>query len=308
VHERTLPELGVGQVRIRTSTTLISPGTERAFFLGLPNTTQIYPQFTGYNNIGTIVEVGPSVSDREVGMVVASPAHHASLVQIDATETSRVPDGVENERAVFFNMVSIALQGVRKARIEIGENVLVIGSGLIGLLAAQLARINGGLPVSVADRDLSRLEFAHALGLDTLHMAPGHNEGDGASFPVVIEATGHPDAVNTAFGVAAPFGRVVLLGSTRGITGEVNFYRDVHRKGLHVIGAHDIARPVKESYPAYWTQAADREVALRLLAAGRIDVAPLITHRFSSDDAPDAYGMLRNWDASALGIVLDWKS
>ena len=308
LQDRSLPELGAGQVRIRTSTTLISPGTERAFFLGLPNTTQTYPQFTGYNNVGTIVAVGPAVSDREVGMVVASPAHHASLVQVDASETSPVPDGMGTESAVFFNMISIALQGVRKARIEIGETVLVIGSGLIGLLAAQLSRINGGLPVTVADRELSRLEFAHALGLGTFHMTPERHAGEDLSFPVVIEATGHPDAVNSALGAAAPFGRVVLLGSTRGITGEVNFYRDVHRKGLHVIGAHDIARPMKESYPGYWTQSADREVALRLLEAGRIDVGPLITHRFNNDDAPAAYELLRNWDTKALGIVLKWRS
>jgi threonine dehydrogenase-like Zn-dependent dehydrogenase len=74
-----------------------------------------------------------------------------------------------------------------------------------------------------------------------------------------------------------------------------------------VIGAHDIARPAQESHAAYWTQSADRELALRLLADGRVNVGPLITHRFAASDAASAYELLRNWDATALGIILDWS-
>lgn len=307
LQERNLPDLKPDEVLIRTHTTLISPGTERAFFLGLPNTTQVYPQYTGYNNVGEIVAAGDAVTDRPLGMRIASPTHHASRVKTTSAETYPVSDSLDAVTASFFNLVSIALQGVRKARIEIGESVAVIGSGLIGLLAAQLAQLNGGLPVTVIDRDDGRLSYSRALGLNAV--VARRETGDMALAPpnVVIEATGHPDAVNSALALAAPHARVVLLGSTRGVTGEVNFYRDVHRKGLHVIGAHDIVRPQRESYPGYWTQADDREVALRLLAAGRIRVDPLITHRFAWHEAASAYDLLRSWDTSSLGIILDWR-
>ncbi len=308
LQERELPELKPDEVRIRTLASLISPGTERAFFLGLPNTTQAYPQFTGYNNIGEIIAIGERC-DRIAPLACASPAPRTTPPSSRQSPPKPIPcpTASDAEAAAFFNLVSIALQGVRKARIEIGESVAVLGSGLIGLLAGQLAALNGGLPVTVIDRDASRLEFARAAGLETVLSA---EDGSRVLDPpaVVIEATGHPDAVNAALDLAAPFGRVVLLGSTRGVTSEVNFYRDIHRKGLLVIGAHDIARPALESHAAYWTQSADREVALRLLAAGRIRVEPLITHRFSASDAAGAYDLLRNWDVSALGIILDWRT
>jgi L-iditol 2-dehydrogenase len=156
------------------------------------------------------------------------------------------------------------------------------------------------------------LSFARAVGLNAILSPSAHAPQADAPLAgelapaVVIEATGHPDAANSAFGIAAPGGRVVLLGSTRGATAEVNFYRDVHRKGLTVIGAHDIARPDHDSYPGYWTAAQDRTVGLRLLAADRLQVRPLITHRVGWRDAESAYEMLRNWESGALGIVLDW--
>ena len=305
IQKRELPPLEPTEVRIRTQVSLISPGTERAFFLGLPNTTQIYPQFTGYNNIGEIVDVGGQVSGLEPGMRVASPTHHASLVQALGSDTYPVPGGVEDQIASFFNLTSIALQGVRKARIEIGECVAVFGAGLVGLLAAQLAQLNGALPITIIDPEAKRLAFAQEVGVSAL-ASPNGLTGDAAP-SVVIEATGHPNAVNTALALAATGGRVVLLGSTRGVTPEVNFYRDVHRKGLTVIGAHDIARPQYESHAGYWTQSDDRKVALRLLAAGRLQVEPLITHQLPWDDAVSAYETLRSWDANALGIILDWR-
>lgn len=305
LQSRTLPHLKPEEICIRTQTSLISPGTERAFFLGLPNTTQTYPQFTGYNNVGEVLAVGEAVADFAPGIRVASPSHHASIVHAPASETYRVPDKLDNKTASFFNLVSIALQGVRKAHIEVGEPVTVIGAGLIGLLAGQLAHINGALPVTVMDRDASRLAFASAVGLKPVVASVAG--GDISEAPVVIEATGHPDAINSALALAAPGGRVVLLGSTRGVTGEVNFYRDVHRKGLLVIGAHDIARPHYESRPGYWTQSDDRRVALRLLAAGRLRVEPLITHQIAWNEVDSAYEPLRNWDAGALGIILNWQ-
>ena len=128
----------------------------------------------------------------------------------------------------------------------------------------------------------------------------------GGGADVVIEATGAPALVATAFQMAAEKGRVVLLGSTRGASERVNFYRDVHRKGLHVIGAHEITRPQHENSPGYWTQFSEHKVCLELLARGRVDVAPLITHRYNWREFPQAYAHLADWDKEALGILIEW--
>ena len=78
--------------------------------------------------------------------------------------------------------------------------------------------------------------------------------------------------------------------------------------GLTLIGAHDSARPQRESTHAFWTQVDDQRVALELLARGRLNVQPYITHRFPWQDAPAAYNILKSWDKSALGILLDWSA
>ncbi len=218
-----------------------------------------------------------------------------------------------SEEAVFFNLCIISLQGVRKARIELGEPVLVLGGGLIGLFAMQLAKLSGALPVMGADLADSRLKLATDVGADYA-LNPGVSDFDqqlaeitkGKGPAVVIEATGHPEVINTAFKLAGWCGRVVLLASTRGETEGVNFYRDVHKKGLNVIGAHNSVRPRQDSSPNFWTTRDDWELSLRLIAQHRIVVAPLITHRLPGTKVAEAYQLLMEWDENLLGVVLSW--
>ncbi len=248
-----LPVPAAGQLLIRTTASLISPGTERAWFLGLANTPATYPQTAGYSNVGQVVQVGAGVTGWQVGDRAASAAHHAAYVAVNAAECVPVPAGLADEEAAFFNLASIALQGVRKARVELGEPVVVIGGGLIGLMAVQLARLSGALPAMVVDKNPGRLEFAELIGADAV------------------------------------------------------LYRDVHKKGLVLLGAHNNARPRVDSAPGWWTQRDDQRTALALLAARRLAVQPLITHRFAWRAAATAYDLLKQWDLNALGMVLNWQ-
>jgi 2-desacetyl-2-hydroxyethyl bacteriochlorophyllide A dehydrogenase len=307
-----MPTPGDHDLLVRTRVSLISPGTERAFFLGLPNTAQTYPQFAGYSNIGEVVACGRSVTGWAPGDRVASAAPHAAYTVVEAAKGLPVPPKLDDEQAAFFNLASIALQSVRKTRLELGEPVAVIGAGLIGLLALQLARLQGALPAISIDQDPQRLDFACAVGADAtltvdedlpirLSQLCGR---EGAA--VVIEATGQPEAILTALALTRPGGRMVLLGSTRGETAHVNFYRDVHKKGITLLGAHNNARPLLESSAGWWTQRDDQAVALQLLALQRLTVTPLITHRFDWRDALDAYTLLQSWNRASLGMILDW--
>ncbi|MDE0430451.1 MAG: zinc-binding alcohol dehydrogenase [Caldilineaceae bacterium] len=309
-----MPEASAGELLVRGRLSLISPGTERAFLLGLANTSPHYPQPTGYSHIGEVVAVGAGVEGWEVGDRVASQANHRLYATPRVEHCSHVPARLPDERAAFFRLISIAMQAVRKARIELGEPVAVIGCGLIGLLAMQLARLNGGLPVASIDKDADRLAFAESLDADVALPA---DEGlktalcerfQGEEPAVVFEATGHPEAIPTAFDLARFGGRVVLLGSTRGETEAVNFYRDVHKKGLTVLGAHESARPGHDSAPGWWTHQADQATALKLLAAGKLVVDPLTTHRFDWRDAASAYALLTRWEPGMLGTILDWQA
>ena len=311
----TLPPVGADEVLVATECTLISPGTERAFLLGLPNAQGRYPARPGYSNIGTIVEVGTAVTDWEVGDRVASTQGHTSHFVTSPSRLLKIASAdVPAEEAVFFNLGAIALQGVRKARIELGEATLVLGQGLIGLLAMQLSKLSGAVPLIAADLTDSRLNLSKRMGADdTLNpedtdfseQLDEATQGEGPA--IIIEATGHPDAISTALDVAGWGARVVLLASTRGETPNVNFYRDVHKKGLMLYGAHNSIRPRQESSPHFWTLEADSRLLLSLIAQKRFSVSPLISHRVPGADAAKAYQLLMAWNPDLLGVVLQWN-
>ena len=312
----TLPPLGDDEVLVATECTLISPGTERAFLLGLPNAQGRYPSRPGYSNIGTVIEAGKAVTNCKVGERVASTQGHTSHFIASPNRLLKVASvDVPAEEAVFFNLGAIALQGIRKARIELGEAALVLGQGLIGLLSIQLSKLSGAMPLIAADLTDSRLEISNGMGADyTLNPEDADfseqlsdaTKGNGPS--VVIEATGHPDAVSTALDAAGWGARVVLLASTRGETPNVNFYRDVHKKGLIIYGAHNAIRPRQESSPNFWTLEDDSLLLLSLIAQRRFNVAPLISHRVRGEDAPKAYQLLMEWNPGLLGVILQWNN
>lgn len=311
----TLPPIRDDEVLVATDCTLISPGTERAFLLGLPNAQGRYPSRPGYSNIGTVIEVGKALKDWAVGDRVASALGHTSHFVTAPNRLLKVPAAdVPAEEAVFFNLGAIALQGVRKARIELGEATLVLGQGLIGLLAMQLSKLSGAVPLIAADLTDSRLELSKRMGADcTLNPEDADfseqlsdaTKGDGPA--IIIEATGHPEAISTALDAAGWGARVVLLASTRGETPNVNFYRDVHKKGLILYGAHNSIRPRQESSPNFWTLEDDSLLLLSLIAHKRFSVAPLISHRVPGTDAPKAYQLLMEWNPGLLGVVLQWN-
>lgn len=310
----TLPEPGPGEVILKTEVTLISPGTERAFFLSLPNATPRYPYYPGYCHIGRVIALGEGAEKSlSLGDRVASAGNHASHVRFPAAYCWKVPEGLAPMDAAFFSLAAIALQGVRKAHIELGECVLVLGLGIIGNLALQLARLQGACPALGLDLDTGRREIALECGADAC-FDPKMDEltkaltdaSEGYQPAVVIEATGYPEAVNDAFAYAAEHGRVVLLASTRGTT-ETNFYKDIHRRGLTVLGAHARNVPAKDSSPGFWTQAEETRTVLRLIAGERLRVGPLTSERISWRDAPDAYEQLATWRKDILGVLLLWE-
>ncbi len=312
----TLPSVGDDEVLVATECTLISPGTERAFLLHLPNAQGRYPSRPGYSNIGRVVEVGKLVTSYKVGERVASTQGHTSHFVTCPSRLLKVTSSdVPAEEIVFFNLGAIALQGVRKARIELGEATLVLGQGLIGLLAMQLSKLSGAMPLIAADLTDARLELAKEVGADYVlnpeaadFSAQLRDATNGNGPSISIEATGHPDGIRTALAAAGWGARVILLASTRGETSSVNFYRDVHKKGLILYGAHNSIRPRQESSSNFWTLEDDSRLLLSLIVQKRLNVASLISHRVLGEDAPKAYQLLMEWDPGFLGVVLQWNN
>ena len=278
------------QLLVETLYTAISPGTERAFLLAEPNTiTQRngFPFPPGYSNVGRVLSVGGAVKKFKPGDLIASRLPHVSHFLIPETfgpgevaekyrEQVRSPimpnepviglhylwplpqlDEPALKACAPFGIVSVGVTGARYARIDLGESVLVIGLGPVGLYAAQSAKLAGGFPVLGLDPVASRRDLALKLGVDAVYATPeelanGHPAMAGKAPTIVIEATGRPDVVNLAFKLCGRNGRVVLLGSTRGVTPNVDFYTDVHRKGLTIVGAQVLTRPIMDNSDGRW--------------------------------------------------------
>ena len=234
-----LPPLAADEVLIRTTKTLISPGTERALLLNLPGLAVEYPKATGYSHVGEVIEVGSAVDGLTVGDRVASRSRHASQVIAKADNCHKLDANINDEEATFFQLLAISLQAVRKTRLEVGEAAAVIGAGLVGLLALQVCRAAGALPAIAIDSDCGRLKRAERLGADKTLLANQAAEfaqsksALSPGVPVVIEATGNPAALETACQIAAVGGRLALLGSSRGATESFDFYKLVAQARAH---------------------------------------------------------------------------
>lgn len=310
--EQELKALEKDEVLVQCKASIISPGTERAFILNLPGVNAQYPLHgMGYASSGVVVQAGKD-AQIAVGTRVATKMSHRSYGVIKSKLAIPLPGNVSFAQAAFGTLGSICLQGLRKARIEIGEPVLIIGLGLIGQIEAMLARLAGAYPVIVADIIPEKIERALAYGADI-----GINTKDagwidtlkeklGGKLPaVVIESTGYPKPISDAFDAAERMGRVILLGSTRGES-TVDFYRQVHKKGLQVIGAHISTIPPDTSYPGHWTVHDNITCFVNLLGAGRIDVQQLIDEKVSCGQCIDAFYKMLKADQKTLATLIEW--
>lgn len=303
---------GPGEVLIETACTLISAGTE----LGTQEQRRDADFIPGYSNAGRILAVGEGVEDYRAGDRVLSLGAHASHV-VSATQPHRlrpIPEGVSYEEAAFGVLGSVAMHGVRKARIELGEHVMITGMGLVGQLALRLAsgvRSETLIAVDFVDQRLNRAKeggATHTLNPRSVDlMEEVRRITGGRGLDTVIEASGYPDALPQIFDLCRLGGRIVLLGSIWRRKVEIDFM-DFHLKELTLIGCHQPKCPIHPTSLSPWTQQYNRGQILAMIADGRLDVKPLISHRLPYTEAAEAYRLLREARDRSLGVILKWRT
>jgi 2-desacetyl-2-hydroxyethyl bacteriochlorophyllide A dehydrogenase len=312
-----VPEPGSGEAVIATDYSVISAGTERANLMNLPNTSGGFPYRPGYCGVGRVMGVGAEVEGVSVGdrVLIDRGGHRSHVVQRAAELTVVEDDRVEDLEAAFVAIAAMGLQGVRKLRLELGESAMVIGLGLLGTFATQLARIDGAIPVIVSDFDQKRRELALSLGADHA-FAPDEEDlagkiralTGGRGPDAIVEVTGAAVALQDALSYVARQGRISLLGCTRIPDAKIDFYQYVHKPGVSLIGAHTYVRPQVDSYPGYWTAHDDYRVLLALIAEDRLRVKPIISEIVSPEQAPAVYSRLATNERPPLGVVFDWST
>jgi len=299
---------GALEVEVSSRSSTVSPGTERAVLCGLPGARRAFPYTPGYSCAGVVVAAGRHVRGLKPGDRVAGRISHASGGSVKADQLFRVPDGVSFEAASFIELGIICLQGIRKARISPGDRVAVLGQGLIGQLANRMAHAAGaGLVIAIAP---SRNRAATALaagGADQFSaLRDAGFDPSAVAADIVVEAVGTPDAIATAARLARPGGRVVLLGSSRGLSRDVNLGELLQARDIEMIGAHISDMPAAEASPGRHTYRQEGCLFLDLLATGRLSVEGLVTWRPAPGDCNAVYEAIAKGGQEHVAIVFDW--
>ena len=284
------------------------------------------PIVLGYSCAGEVIAVGKGVDHVRVGDIGACAgqgyASHAEVVSVPKRLCVPVPAGLDPDRAAFATVGAIALQSLRVADVRLGDNVVVIGLGLVGLLVAQLLRA-AGCRVFGLDIDAGRLalaqqnDWAETCPVDAPNVKErvlAWSDGAGADVVIVTAATDDAGPVALAGELCRSKGRVVVVGRTEmQLPREHYLFKELELRTSMAYGpgtgdpnyeqeGHDYPLPYVR-----WTEQRNMSAFLDQVSRGRIDLAAMITHRFPLDQAADAFALISGERKEpSLGILLDY--
>ena len=341
LEEVPVPQVKSGSVLIKTSCSLVSLGRERMLVEfgkaslidkarqqpdkvkqvldkiktdGVQPTIEAvfnklgHPLPLGYCNSGTVVAIGNGVTEFKVGDRVASNGQHAEYVCVPKNLVAKIPENVSDEEAAFTVIGSIGLQGIRLINPQLGETVVVIGLGLIGLIAAQLLQANGCRVIGI-DFDEEKVQLARekniiginpTKGTDPVKYVLEETASYGADAILITASTKTDEVIHQAAEMSRKKGRIVLVG----VIGLGLRRDDFYKKELsfqvscsYGPGRYDDDyenRGIDYPLPfVRWTEKRNFETVLQAIAMGRIDVKSLITEEVKLDNYKEIYGDMR---------------
>jgi predicted dehydrogenase len=277
------------------------------------------PMTMGYSSAGAVLGCGEGVQEFKPGDRVASNGPHAGVVCVPKHLCVKVPEGVELDSAAFTVLGAIALQGVRLANLGLGETAFVIGLGLIGQLSVALLKAQG-CRVFATDLDTDKCRIAVQMGAEEAKSDFGTKElndltrGLGVDAVIITASTKSNEPIELAAESVRKRGRVIAVGDVSLNLPRRPFY---FKEAEFVVscsygpGRYDAEYEERgHDYPfAYvrWTEQRNMEAVLELMAAGKLDVSPLISHRFKIENAETAYELIEKGKEPYLGILLEYN-
>lgn len=279
----------------------------------------------GYSGAGVVVEKHATVADLEVGDRVAYGGEgtgHGECILTGRQLVALIPDAVPYDHACFTTLGSIAMNAVRVAEIQLGDTVAVIGLGLVGQIVAQLAALQGARVIATDLRE-DRVGLARQLGADhALVGGPaladavrGLTDGRGADHVIIAAAAKSSAPCEQGLRLCRDRGRLIVVGAV-----EMSFpWGEMYMKEIELRmaraygpGSYDpqyekAGRDYPYSY-VRWTENRNMQEFLRLLDAGKVNVGPLITHRYPLEQAADAYETIMAPGSTSLAVVLEYPA
>lgn len=283
------------------------------------------PKPTGYSAAGIVIGVGKNVKDIKAGDRVACAgagiANHAEFIDVPRNLVMRIPDNLSIDLASTVTLGGIAMQGVRRADLRLGEIGAVIGMGILGQLTVQMLKASGCKVIGI-DIDNRRLEIAKSTGCDYVINSSKEDvikevekitQGYGTDAVIITAASSSSQILSEAFNISRKKGKVVLVG----VVGNEYNRDEMYQKELDFListsygpGRYDANYEEKGiDYPyAYvrWTENRNMEEYLSLVANGRINLKPLIEKIYDINDAPAAYESLKSSENKPLIVLLKY--
>jgi predicted dehydrogenase/threonine dehydrogenase-like Zn-dependent dehydrogenase len=275
----------------------------------------------GYAGAGMIVDKHSTIRDLSLGERVAYGGEgtgHAQTVMAGRNLVARIPEAVPFEHACFATLGSIAMNAVRTAGIGLGDVVAVLGLGLVGQLIAQLVRLQGGVVIGI-DLKPDRTQLAEQLGADHTVTESGSlrdavsawTGGRGADCVIVAAASKSSGPCRQALEIVRDRGRMVIVGAVAlDLPWNEMYLKEIQlfMSRAYGPGSYDPAYEKQGvDYPityVRWTENRNMEEFLRLIAAGRVQIQPLITHTFALSEAPGAYETVLNPGSGSIAVLL----
>lgn len=319
-----IPSPGPGQVLLENEASAISAGTELAVYTGvhqwLNDPTRTWPRFPfcpGYSGVGRVAAVGAGVAALAVGDRVIYEARHESHGLIDVAGgralVARIGAEVPAPIAAFATLARFPLTALVQSGPIVGQAVAMFGLGLIGQIALRLYSAAGAYPLFGIDGVARRRAIASATpGVTALDPAAGDlreqlRAANGGALPdIVVDATGNPQAVNAAMDVVADGGKVVMVGSPRGIAGDVDFYWNLHGRSIQLIGAHGSAIGVEPREKFSFVRDRAMRLLVHMLESGKLRLDDVVTHVTHGAEIKTMYDGLLDRRDEFIGVAVHW--
>ena len=285
------------EVKTETIYSGITNGTERNQLIGgnyAPKDEQLPTGGNGYQNVGRVIEVGPDVKELQVGDVLyMSAAHSEYIVMAEDDLLIKLPDSIDRTEAALFGMTSVAMRTCRNTELKMGERVLIVGAGIIGQVAAQIAAVMGARP-TLCDINPNRLDLAREIGAaETVLDVSGDGWEKGiadGTFDAVIDFAGVPGMEDQMISAVHRRGRVIFIAGRGKVTYTFNLGQ---------------GQEIQLKQNSHFDRD-DLQNLCRLVDRGLVKIAPLIRDVVPVSEAKRIYDTLRDNPTELLGTVFVW--
>ncbi len=353
LEEVPAPKVKRGCLLIKTTRTLVSAGTERMLVefgranmfqkalqqpervkqvLGKIKTEGVKPTLTavfnklgqplplGYCNVGKVIAVGEGVNDFAIGDRVASNGQHAEFVCVPKNLCAHIPDNVNDDEAAFTVIGSIGLQGIRLCDPQLGETIVVVGLGLIGLITAELLVANGCRVIGI-DLDAGKIAIAKKKGIITINPKDGTDvvksvmeltDGIGADGVIITASAKTDELISDAAKMSRKRGRIILVGVIGLNISRADFYeKELTFQVSCSYGPgryDDNYEKAGIDYPlpfVRWTEQRNFKAILQTISSGKLEVNSLITERVSLADYNKIYSNISS--GGSIASILEYS-